>query len=87
MTKVGGLSHKYYRETKGVKVSGGQFVKSGTLLTREGHKWQPGVNVNGTMHITAACDGIVRFRKKTNKYRKVVTYINIDPIENTTKTN
>ena len=28
MTKVGGLTNKYYKETKGLKISGGQVVKS-----------------------------------------------------------
>ena len=77
MTKVGGLTSKYYKETKGMKVSGGQSVQSGTVLTREGHRWQPGINVVGTVSLTAGCDGEVYFTKKKNKARKVVTFINI----------
>lgn len=79
--KVGGLTSKFYRETRGVKVSGGQVVKAGTMLTREGHKWNPGLNVIGTMHLTAACEGEVYFTKKRNTYRKEVTVINIRPSE------
>ena len=79
MTKVGGLTSKYYKETKGIKVSGGQQVKAGTVLTREGHKWQPGLNVVGTMHLTAKCDGEVYFTRKRNSYKKEVTFINIKP--------
>ncbi|MCA9398272.1 MAG: 50S ribosomal protein L27 [Candidatus Omnitrophica bacterium] len=79
MVRVGGLTHKYYKETKGIKVSGGQNVKSGTVLTREGHRWKPGINVNGDMHLTAACDGEIYFTRKKNSYKKVVTYINIRP--------
>ena len=80
MTKVGGLTNKYYKETKGLKISGGQSVKSGTMLTREGHKWQPGLFVNGKkMHLTAACDGEVYFTKKKNASRKEVTFVNIKP--------
>ena len=81
MVRVGGLTHKYYKETKGVKVSGGQAVKAGTMLTREGHRWQPGINVKGRMHLTAACDGEVYFTRKKGNYKKVLTYINIKPSE------
>lgn len=79
MTKIGGTTSRFYRETRGMKVSGGQRVTSGTILTRQGHKWQPGLNVNGQTHLTAACDGEVYFTKKKNKYRKLTTYINIRP--------
>ena len=81
MTKVGGLTNKFYRETKGLKVSGGKKVKAGTVLTREGHQWKPGLNVCGSMHLTAKCDGEVYFTKKRNRYKKEVTYINIKPEE------
>jgi len=77
MVRVGGLTKKYYKETKGVKVSGGQTVKCGTMLTRNGDRWKPGINVTGRMHLTAACDGEVYFTKKKGNYRRVVTYINI----------
>ena len=77
MVRVGGLTKKYYKETKGVKVSGGQTVKCGTMLTRKGDRWKPGLNVTGRMHLSAACDGEVYFTKKKGNYRRVVTYINI----------
>lgn len=80
MSKVGGLKHKYYKETKGMKVSGGQFVKSGTVLTRQGYKWKPGLHVNGLSHLTAGCDGEVYFTKKRGNYKRAVTYINIKPV-------
>jgi ribosomal protein L27 len=75
--RVGGLTSKYYIETRGIKVSGGQFVKSGTMLTREGDKWQPGINVIGRSHLTASCDGEVYFTKKRNRYKRLITLINI----------
>ncbi len=77
--RVGGLTSKYYVETRGVKVSGGQTVKSGTVLTRQGQKWRPGLNVNGMAHLTAACDGEVYFTRKKNRYNRVITSINIKP--------
>jgi ribosomal protein L27 len=69
-----------YAETCGVKVSGGQKVKSGTVLTRQGDRWKPGVNVLGRMHLTAACAGEVYFTKKRiRKTGKVDTFLNIRP--------
>ena len=81
MTKVGGLTNKYYKETKGLKVSGGQRVKAGTMITREGHKWQPGLNVVGKMHLTATVDGEVYFTKKKGSYKRVITYVNVRALE------
>ena len=79
--RVGGISSKYYRETRGIKVSGGQVVRAGTVLTRQGHKWQAGVNVIGRTHLTAACDGEVFFRKKKGRYHRAITCVNIRPVE------
>ncbi len=79
MSKVGGLTSKYYKETRGLKVSGGQKVKSGTVLTRNGNKWKPGTNVAGRMHLTAVCDGEVYFTKKRGNYKKTVTYVHVRP--------
>ena len=85
MTKVGGISHKFYRETRGMKVTGGQFVKSGTMLTREGHKWHSGKNVVGRMHLTAKCDGTIYFTKKKSGFNRINTVINVRPVEKTEK--
>ena len=81
MTKVGGTTKKFYKETHGIKVSGGQTVRSGTVLTREGDKWKPGENVIGRTLLTAACDGQVYFTKKRGNYRKTITIVNIKPTE------
>ncbi|MDP2653606.1 MAG: 50S ribosomal protein L27 [Candidatus Omnitrophota bacterium] len=80
MARKGGITSKFYRETRGVKVSGGQFVTTGTVLTREGDRWKPGINVMGRMHLTAACDGEVYFTKKRGNYKKAVTYIHVRPV-------
>ena len=82
MTKIGGTTSRFYKETRGMKVSGGQQVKSGTILTRQGHRWQPGLNVVGRTSLTARCDGEVYFTRKKNRYSKVTTYINIRPSKN-----
>ncbi|HOY09130.1 MAG TPA: 50S ribosomal protein L27 [Candidatus Omnitrophota bacterium] len=80
MAKKGGLTSKFYRETRGIKVAGGQFVRAGTVLTREGDKWKPGLNVTGEMHLNAICDGKIYFSRKRNKYNKQVTYVNVQPV-------
>ena len=77
--RVGGITSKYYSETRGVKVSGGQRVKAGTILTRQGTIWKPGLNVIGRASLTAACEGQVYFTRKKSRYNKVITVINIKP--------
>ena len=78
--RVGGTTAKFYRETRGLKVSGGQKVTAGTILTREGNQWKPGLNVIGRSHLTAACDGEVYFTKKKGSYKQVVTLVNVRPV-------
>jgi ribosomal protein L27 len=77
--RVGGTTSKYYIETRGIKVSGGQRVTAGTILTRQGNVWKPGINVNGRASLTAAVDGEVYFTRKKNSYNRVITLINIKP--------
>ena len=81
MARKGGLTQKFYRETAGIKVSGGQLVTTGTILTRQGDRWKPGINVLGRMHLTAACDGEVYFTKKRGNYRRSVTFVHVRPVE------
>ena len=63
MAKVGGKTTKFYTETRGLKVSGGQTVKAGSMLTRQGDRWRPGVNVIGDIHLTAKCNGEIYFTR------------------------
>jgi ribosomal protein L27 len=77
--RVGGLTSKYYWETRGIKVSGGQPVKAGSILTREGQQWRAGLNVIGRTSLTAGVDGSIYFTRKKNSYGKIVTYINVKP--------
>ena len=86
MARKGGLTHKFYRETAGIKVSGGQLVTTGTMLTRQGDRWKPGINVLGRMHLSAACDGQVYFTKKRGNYRRTVTFVHVRPVETKTHT-
>ncbi len=82
MARKGGLSSIHHRETAGVKVTGGQTVSAGTVLTREGDKWRPGLNVIGRMNLTAACDGEVYFTRKKNTYKRAITVVNVRPKAN-----
>ncbi len=77
--RVGGTQSKYYIETAGMKVSGGQQVKAGACLTRNGDKWQAGLNVIGRSSLTAQVEGEVYFTRKKNSYKRVITLINIKP--------
>jgi ribosomal protein L27 len=81
MAQRGGESHIHYKEKRGLKVTGGQFVKKSTLLTREGNKWKAGKNVGGKGSLFALCDGIVYFSRKKGSYKKnkITTFINIKP--------
>lgn len=82
MTRLGGTTTKYYKDTRGIKVSGGQFVRAGTVLTRCGDRWKAGKNVIGRMHLTAACDGIVYFTHKKGRYKfRVNTYVHVQPLD------
>ena len=81
MSRLGKTTKKFYAETKGMKVSGGQMIKAGEMLTRQGNKWKPGLYVTGRMHLTALCDGTVYFTRKRGKYNKEQTFINIKPVE------
>ena len=85
MTRVGGLSKINYKETKGIKVAGGQRITAGTILTRQGDKWKPGINVVGRMILTAGCDGEVYFTKKKGNYKRAVTLVNVRPVSAKTK--
>lgn len=82
MSKRGKTTHKYYKETKGLKASGGQIVKAGTILTRESDKWKAGKNVGGQGTLYALCEGKVYFAKKRGTYKtnKAYTVINVDPV-------
>ncbi len=77
MSGKGGTSAKFYRETRGLKISSGQAVTTGTVLTRQGNKWKPGINVGGRSHLFAQCDGSIYFTKKKGTHKKMITLVNI----------
>ena len=77
MAGKGGLAHKFYCETRGLKITAGQKVKSGTILTRQGDKWKAGLNVGGRTTLFALKDGEIYFSKIMGKRNKEITKINI----------
>ena len=67
----------------GVKIFGGQFAKSGSILVRQrGTVHNPGLNVGiGKDHtLFALTDGIVEFRKE-QKNRSYVSVRPLEPVE------
>lgn len=79
MAQRGGISHIHYKETKGLKVASGEFVKSGSILTRQGDKWKAGINVGGCATLFALASGTIYFTKRKGTYhkKKSVSVINI----------
>ena len=75
MARKGGITNKYYKETRGLKASGGQVVPAGTILTRQGHRWQPGINIIGRTSLVAACAGkyISRARRITTINQRLIS--------------
>jgi large subunit ribosomal protein L27 len=79
--KKGGGSSRNGRDSRsqrlGVKVFGGQFVKSGSIIVRQrGTKLHPGTNVKRGSDDTlfAITDGIVKFERLDKERKKVSVY-------------
>ena len=82
--KKGAGSSRNGRESEskrlGVKLFGGQFAKAGNIIVRQrGTVHNPGINVGmGKDHtLFALADGIVTFKKKTNKK----SFVSVIPAE------
>jgi len=75
----GHIKSKHYLDTKGIKVAEGEFVKTGTILTRQGNKWKAGINVGDSGTLFALCNGKVYFTRRKGSFNKKRTYINIEP--------
>ncbi|HOM88206.1 MAG TPA: 50S ribosomal protein L27 [Spirochaetota bacterium] len=79
--KKGGGSSRNGRDSHakrlGIKVSGGQFVKSGSIIIRQrGTKLHPGLNVKRGSDDTlfAAADGVIKFERLGKERKKVSVY-------------
>lgn len=67
------------KKDKSMKVSGGQMVKAGQVLSRGIATYKAGRNVRGLDSIYALCNGEVHFSKKKTPHGKVRTFINVMP--------
>ena len=77
----GHLRSKHYLDTKGLKVAAGQFVRTSTILTRQGNKWKAGINVGDSGTLFALCEGSVYFTSKKGGQNRRQTYINISTVK------
>jgi len=77
MSKVGAKGTP--KKDKGVKVTAGQIVKCGQLLTRHINTIKPGANVKGINSLSALCAGKVCFKKKRTPSGKIRAYLAIEP--------
>jgi len=68
-----------------LKVSGGQFVKTGAILSRGVTTYKPGKNVGGLGTQFALCYGKVYFSKRKTPHGRMRTFINVMPLEKKSK--
>jgi len=66
------------KKDKAMKVSNGQTVKTGQILSRGLDVYKAGQNVKGLDTIFALCPGKVYFTRKKSSRGKVRTLINIE---------
>ena len=76
---IGGFSTP--RKDEAVKVTQGQAVKTGTILSRGVNSYKAGKNVKGQGTLIALCPGTVVFSKKKTPKGRVRTFINVMPAE------
>lgn len=67
------------KKDKAVKVSCGQTVKTGQILSRGLNVYKCGANVKGGGTLFATCPGKVYFSKKKTSHGKARTFINVKP--------
>jgi len=76
---VGGFSTP--KKDKALKVSSGQKVIAGKILSRGIPTYKAGMNVKGQGTLYALCAGEVYFSKKKTSGGKARTFINVKPAE------
>jgi ribosomal protein L27 len=76
---IGGFSTP--KKDKMLKISGGQMVKTGQILSRGISTYKAGKNVKGIGTLHALCDGAIAFSKKRTSHGRVRTFINIAPLK------
>ena len=78
MKMTGGKSTP--KEDKALKVSNGQTVKKGQILSKGIDTYKAGHNVKGLDTLFALCPGKVYFTRKKTSHSKVRTLINVEPV-------
>lgn len=68
-----------------LKVSEGQCVKVGTILSRHINKYKAGKNTRGEGSIFALVEGIVHFTRKKTPHGKFRTFVNVMPKKDKSK--
>ncbi len=67
------------KKDKNLKVSGGQSVKTGQIITRGMNMYKAGKNVKGDGLLYSLCPGKISFSKKKTPHGRVRTFINVVP--------
>ncbi|OGX17942.1 MAG: hypothetical protein A3K83_02145 [Omnitrophica WOR_2 bacterium RBG_13_44_8b] len=65
------------KKDRAVKVSAGNIVKTGQILSRGLSTYKAGINVKGIATLHALCPGKIYFTRKKTSHGKVRTFINI----------
>lgn len=69
------------KKDRAIKVSSGEKVLTGQILSRGIMTYKAGRNVRGIDTLYALCPGKVSFSKKKTSHGKVRTFINILPLK------
>ena len=67
------------KKDRGLKVGGGEMVKTGKILISGTSSYKAGDNVKGVTRMFALCDGKVVFTKKRTTAKSVKTFISVIP--------
>ena len=65
------------KKDKALKVSSGNIVKTGQILSRGLSTYKAGINVKGIATLHALCPGKIYFTRKKTSHGKARTFINI----------
>ncbi len=68
------------KKDKALKVSSGETVKTGQILSRGIDTYKAGHNIKGLDTLFALCPGKVYFTRKKTGHGKIRTFINIEAI-------
>lgn len=67
------------KKDKALKVSGGERVLTGEILSRGLSTYKAGINVKGIATLHALCPGEIYFTRKKTSHGKARTFLNVRP--------